>query len=157
MSNTGKSLKELGVKVGDVVDFEDCTGKKERMEIKIIDGDLCAANERFSQSVKTSTAILWHLVSRATNYNDGKWHGWNGGECPVHPETVVTCMWQDKDGFFDGDTGKARLFAWHDLDAFRVVKENKEPREFWICAATYETFTNKPAYGKYIHVREVIE
>ena len=24
-----------------------------------------------------------------TSYNDGKWHGWNGGECPVHPETEV--------------------------------------------------------------------
>lgn len=23
------------------------------------------------------------------DYNDGKIHGWNGGECPVHPETVV--------------------------------------------------------------------
>ena len=27
-----------------------------------------------------------------TNYNDGRWHGWNGGECPVHPETVVVVV-----------------------------------------------------------------
>ena len=26
-------------------------------------------------------------------YNDGKWHGWNGGECPVHPKTVVDYLW----------------------------------------------------------------
>ena len=62
-----------------------------------------------------------------SDYNDGFWHGWNGGECPVHPETLVTCMWQCKDGFFDGDTDKAKMFAWHDLDAFRVVKEYREP------------------------------
>lgn len=24
-----------------------------------------------------------------TDYNDGKIHGWNGGDCPVHPETEV--------------------------------------------------------------------
>ena len=24
-----------------------------------------------------------------TGYNDGKWHGWNGGECPVHPKSRV--------------------------------------------------------------------
>ena len=24
-----------------------------------------------------------------TDYNDGNWHEWKGGECPVHPQTVV--------------------------------------------------------------------
>lgn len=24
-----------------------------------------------------------------TNWNDGTIHGWNGGDCPVHPETLV--------------------------------------------------------------------
>lgn len=23
------------------------------------------------------------------DYNNGKWHDWNGGECPVHPKSVV--------------------------------------------------------------------
>ena len=30
-----------------------------------------------------------------TNYNDGKWHGWNGGECPVHPKSMVDAVWHD--------------------------------------------------------------
>ncbi len=24
-----------------------------------------------------------------TDWNNGQIHGWNGGDCPVHPETVV--------------------------------------------------------------------
>lgn len=103
------------------------------------------------------------------NYNDGKWHGWNGGECPVHPETVV-------DVRFAGDPieepVKAKTWSWmHDCEdgnivAFRVIKEHREPREFWI----YDTkaFDNKvdasdlASYdgaepGSVIHVREVLE
>ena len=97
-----------------------------------------------------------------TDYNDGKWHGWNGGECPVHPETVVTCMWQDKDGFFDGDTDTAKKFSWRALDAFRVTKPHKEPREFWIDPYGYAHDNPKDAkpispMQSAIHVREVIE
>ena len=29
-----------------------------------------------------------------TDYNDGKWHGWNGGECPVHPESELKVWFQ---------------------------------------------------------------
>lgn len=63
-----------------------------------------------------------------SNYNDGKWHGWNGGECPVHPETVVDCR------FYNGncDERDAGDYSWsYDgasrIVAFRVVKEHKEP------------------------------
>lgn len=31
-----------------------------------------------------------------TNYNDGKWHGWNGGKCPVHPESIVQVQFADE-------------------------------------------------------------
>lgn len=73
-----------------------------------------------------------------TNYNDGKWHGWNGGECPVHPCSMVEGMY-----LRDGDpapespiTDDAYDFDWcydgkNRLIAFRVIKEHKEPREFW--------------------------
>ena len=63
-----------------------------------------------------------------TDYNDGKWHGWNGGECPVHPETVVDTVWENgtRDGY------KASGFDWNyegpsRVIVFRVVKEHKEP------------------------------
>lgn len=66
-----------------------------------------------------------------TNYNDGNWHGWNGGECPVHPDTVVEYQ------CYARGVVKASGLAWEhdgtecDIIAFRVTKEHKEPREFW--------------------------
>ena len=29
------------------------------------------------------------------DYNDGGWHLWNGGECPVHSKTVVEAVLHD--------------------------------------------------------------
>lgn len=61
-----------------------------------------------------------------TDYNDGKWHGWNGGKCPVHPESVVEVL--------HAETGvlnerRAGITVWeHEyLIAFRVIREHKEP------------------------------
>lgn len=70
-----------------------------------------------------------------TNYNDGKWHGWNGGECPVHPNTKVDVVYLDpayviKAAKVRSDT--ASNFSWKDEDApivaFRVIREYEEPR-----------------------------
>ena len=70
-----------------------------------------------------------------TNYNDGNWHGWNGGECPVHPKSVVDVF------FANGRKGsskvEAKFLRWSrisscgDVVKFRVVKEYREPRECW--------------------------
>lgn len=39
-----------------------------------------------------------------SDYYDGCWHGWNGGECPVHPETIIdVCLYDD--GEVTGETG----------------------------------------------------
>lgn len=70
-----------------------------------------------------------------TNYNDGKWHGWNGGACPVHPETVVEVQFDT-----DRDVEKAKNLEWQhqhegtysDIIAFRIIKEYKEPMEVWM-------------------------
>ena len=66
-----------------------------------------------------------------TNYNDGLWHGWNGGECPVDPQSEVE--WMSLGG---GNTVAAGALDWslsagQPLVAFRVVKEYREPRELW--------------------------
>ena len=68
-----------------------------------------------------------------TNYNDGKWHGWNGGECPVHPESVVEAVWHDANQETTGiRKGPALGGAWRgQIVKFRVVKEHREPRECW--------------------------
>lgn len=69
-----------------------------------------------------------------TNYNDKQIHGWNGGDCPVHPETVVG-YWL-RAGF--AGEGTAKYWGWdhkdsdNDIIAFRVMKEYVEPREWWV-------------------------
>ena len=74
-----------------------------------------------------------------TDYNDGKWHGWNGGECPVHPKSVVEAIWHDPNkntaGFQPERTAyedEGPRLAWSHVVKFRVVREYYEPREFWI-------------------------
>lgn len=72
-----------------------------------------------------------------TDYNDGNWHGWNGGKCPVHPESKLRAVTEDG-GVFNC---YADDVAWHhdeaggNIVAFRVTKqyvEPQKPREFWI-------------------------
>lgn len=68
-----------------------------------------------------------------TNWNDGQIHGWNGGDCPVHPETMVK-YWMRK----GGSECVARCINWNhnktkgDIIAFRVVKEYVDPKVIWI-------------------------
>lgn len=73
-----------------------------------------------------------------TNYNDGAWWGWNGGECPVHPKTVVEYVWK-----YEGNVGRHKRLAGEGEDrnrpawenqviAFRVIREHREPREVWM-------------------------
>ena len=115
-----------------------------------------------------------------TNYNDGNWHGWNGEECPVHPESYVQGLYL-RDGKPTHDspvTDYASQFDWkrdhaNTLVAFRVLKEHREPREWWAFGAHLrdtladaETFRAEvhranPDMGfmitPIIHVREVLE
>jgi hypothetical protein len=103
-----------------------------------------------------------------TNYNDGKWHGWNGGECPVHPETLVDIVDEEGETFSDHKAGAAdweRCDMFVPIIAFRVTKEHKEPRE-WLIAVNArggvvdsdaaDSVFFKANYPDAIHVREVI-
>ena len=87
-----------------------------------------------------------------TDYNDGKWHGWNGGECPVHELSVVD-FFAEKDDWFFQSAGNC---DWEQCGGFRVTKpyiEPPKPREFWI--AGYIAYGHDRCGG--IHVREVTE
>lgn len=108
-----------------------------------------------------------------TNYNDGEWHGWNGGECPVHPDSVVQTMIRSEIGKeWDDEEFKASGYRWNrcgdigDIIAFRVVKEHKEPREFWVRKITKFSLNGSVTGYRYQEcsksdgdflVREVIE
>jgi hypothetical protein len=95
------------------------------------------------------------------NYNDGNWHGWNGGECPVHPKSLLEVIYLDNglSCIDDAFSGACDFSAGAELPiiAFRVIKEYREPREWWIDpegrAFAGEELCPKP----YIHVREVLE
>ena len=81
-----------------------------------------------------------------TDFNDGEWHGWNGGDCPVHPDSVVQTQLADEtrldvieetaDCFFpaanlDWESKCAR----YSIIAFRVVTpyvEPVKPLERWV-------------------------
>lgn len=93
-----------------------------------------------------------------SNYNDGKWHGWNGGKCPVHVGSFIHGVEES------GTSWKANAGDndWHSFrGAFRVIKEHREPREFWISkhnicyVLPHKPESNDPA--EFIHVREVTE
>ena len=85
-----------------------------------------------------------------TDYNDGKWHGWNGGECPVDLGCFVEFQTiGGVDGRADHDPWAASDLSWFhdgddgDLIAFRVTKPAPpKPRECW-------------SYGAHIHHTEV--
>lgn len=77
-----------------------------------------------------------------TNYNNGKWHGWNGeSEKPatIHDMSLFEYIWHDEN---TDKTGKSERHAgrnengvgpaWGNILKFRVTKEHKEPREFWL-------------------------
>lgn len=103
----------------------------------------------------------------AVSYNDGKWYGWNGGECPVHPETVVEIRLGDR--YYENDDMKDKAAEWfwnvtggEGIIAFRVIKEHREPREFWVCGgdafdSIHEAETHCGNAADIIHVREVLE
>lgn len=108
-----------------------------------------------------------------TDYNDGKWHGWNGGECPVHRESKI---WYAST--HNGEAGPiiAGKLDWgnkplhnYQIIAFRVVESHREPREFWLriskcgeACGTDKAVGNPPSnWGScgetVIKVREVLE
>lgn len=115
-----------------------------------------------------------------TDYNDGNWHEWNGGECPVHPKSEIEGYWQVEDAYpnkvskyavYNAGRAGGLNFKWDGqtrLHLFRVTKPYIEPREFWIneypgCFGTpYSSKAEADEGGggiriRCIHVREVIE
>lgn len=70
-----------------------------------------------------------------TDSNNGQIWGWNGGECPVHPKTVVR-YWLRSGRTFDENTAYALRWCHNesagDIVAFQVVKVQTEPKVIWV-------------------------
>jgi hypothetical protein len=77
-------------------------------------------------------------MTQSEKYIEGQWYGWNGGECPVHPETVVDVAVAATKGFIDlYESRLAGDFGWSrdtpcPIIAFRVVKHHVEPKVVWV-------------------------
>jgi hypothetical protein len=69
-----------------------------------------------------------------TDYNNGQIWGWNSGDCPVHPETLVK-TWHRNGMIQDYNAGE---YWWDhrdndgDIIAFQVVKQHVEPKVIWV-------------------------
>lgn len=107
------------------------------------------------------------LADMKMEYKVGKWYGWNGGECPVHPETVVQVVWlSDQNEYTDLSVNMIAGEAWDsEVIAFRIINEHKEPREWWVWAgllfcdvkdAEHECMLGNGDMSNIIHVREVL-
>jgi hypothetical protein len=102
---------------------------------------------------------------------ENHWYGWNGGECPVHPETLVDTV----DDCGEMWIGKAGTADWQHKDdpdfqniiAFRITKLYREPRkarEWWAIEYADGSFGQMYPYpgksnlptSKVVHVREVL-
>lgn len=104
-----------------------------------------------------------------TSYNDGKWHGWAKREKPpLHDLTRIERVYingagQIMDDSKSGSNTSVGSTCWdNDLNpnsvilAFRVTKEYKEPREFWLVELDDNTTIALDSnVGDCIHVREV--
>ena len=109
--------------------------------------------------------IIGPWTDDTTQYKTGVWYGWNGGECPVHPETFVDLvLWQ----FSSSESGKASEWDWGEgcgIFAFRIVTpyvESRKPREFWLDdgSVVWETYEDAKHWcedGYPVLLREVIE
>ena len=69
-----------------------------------------------------------------SEYVTGQIYGWNGGECPVHPETKVEVWFRRS----NSKLGRSRSWLWtHDNDAsdivcFQVITPYVEPKTIWV-------------------------
>jgi len=99
------------------------------------------------------------------------WYGHNGGERPVHPETLVTILFSD--GSKQGAQRAGDVFGWTsgNIAAFLILKLYREPRkarEWWVnvfswtdgaatlYACELEAKTSVVGVIETIHVREVL-
>lgn len=74
-----------------------------------------------------------------TEYVTGQIYGWNGGKCPVHPDTQVNVWFRGQGPEF---SVKADYFAWKhcdtsfqsngDIVCFQVITPYAEPKVIWV-------------------------
>lgn len=77
------------------------------------------------------------------DYNNGEWHGWNGGDRPVHPKSKVDYVWHNEADEIVGISFNQPAIPidhnpWSMIVKFRVVTSYIEPpfpAELWTCGS----------------------
>jgi len=94
-----------------------------------------------------------------TNYNDGKWHSWAGGDRPIHCNSIIEAIYVTDLGVKMDLRSPAGDLLWDSAFLFRVVEEHKELREFWVlqCDHTKEVLQVAEGTPMSFLVREVLE
>lgn len=100
------------------------------------------------------------------DYNLNQMYPWNGGECPIHPETEVK-YWM-RLGNREGYTGTAKNLRWNnsrycftnDIVAFKITKEYVEPKpiEGYVnvhCDGSTSFFKDKGSAERYASSRDI--
>lgn len=92
-----------------------------------------------------------------TDYNNGQIHGWNGGDCPVHPETVVKFWMRDGENVSEKQAKGIRwghIESHGDIIAFQVVKQHAEPKVIWVNetkGVVYEAYLSEEAARRTVY------
>lgn len=94
-----------------------------------------------------------------TDYNDGKWHLWDGGECPehIHELSEVEYVLHNEEAGEAFLTGPMEVpnIDWSLVVRFRVTYAHVEPRELWIDMDSYKAYDQEQAQGTVLF-REVL-
>jgi hypothetical protein len=102
-----------------------------------------------------------------TEYVTGQIYGWNGGECPVHPEAVVE-YWT-RSGRTSALRSKATCLEWEhgnsigDIIAFKVITPYAEPKVIWVneskggYLAVYDSEKAAKSYAHSGHARVAVK
>ena len=115
------------------------------------------ANGMGDRTRQLKTDIVGPWIEPETQ-EPGPWIGWNGGECPVHPDTVVEYAFIGQAGV-DMDRECAGRMDWSDsfepIIAYYVIKEPQKAAEYTIDPKTHIIWYS--CEDDLVHVREVTE
>ena len=103
-----------------------------------------------------------------TEYVTGQIYGWNGGKCPVHPETKVQIWLRSCIG---SEVFSAGIYVWEhsnthsdsDIVCFQVVTPYVEPKVVWVneflngAMECFRSEAEAKQYGKQYHTRIAVK
>lgn len=100
-----------------------------------------------------------------TEYVTGQIYGWNGGECPVHPKTMVQVWFRS----WGVKAANAQVLVWDhhqkgsDIVCFQVITPYAEPKTIWVneyengCGAAYASEEQAKSIGNNHHNRVAVK